>query len=74
MLRYAPLIKNGAPFWVEADGKQGSEHLTPVLAELVCVAWNGEGVQVDDREEELVRLAGVVLHVLPLLQRAEIVP
>lgn len=48
MLRYTPLIENGAPFWVEADGKQGSEHLTPVLAELVCVAWDGEGVQVDD--------------------------
>jgi hypothetical protein len=39
----------------------------------VAVAGDGDGVEVDDAEEELGVGGGCVLHVFPLLQRAEVV-
>lgn len=68
------LNENRAPFWVQPDGQQGGKHLPLPFLQVAPLLRHRDGVQVNNRKNQVRRRrVRAVLHLLPLLQRAEVV-
>jgi len=68
------LIKEGAAGGVEADGKEGRQHLALANAENGGVVLGSDGVKVNDAEDETGVCIGFIVELFPRLQRAKVVP
>jgi hypothetical protein len=73
MLLDATLGKDDGLLGVQADSEQAGEHLTAPCCQLVGILADGDGVQVDNGEEQRGIGGRVVLQLHPLAQGAEIV-
>lgn len=69
----AALGEDGAARRVEADGKQAGQHLAATLPQVAGVLLDGDGVQVDDGEEQGCVGRGLILQADPLSQGAQVV-
>lgn len=67
------LVKDGAAVGIEADGKEGREHVGALCAESRGLLRKGDGMVANDGEVERVGREGSVLKRDPIAEGAEVV-
>jgi hypothetical protein len=70
MMRNSTLFKYNALFGIQTNGQQAHKQVLLILMQLNGVLLHGDGVQVDDGEEQLVMVTGFILQLHPLSQGA----